>query len=107
MRVWIAQCLCPQRHCIVALSHECETRAQAERLADLLRAAIAETCGEGKDFNPWCSICGAKQETWHIEIGRTPYRSMAEAMPHLRRTEQENLATNALLGVHRGTGRAC
>jgi hypothetical protein len=96
-RVWIAQCLCPQRHAIIATAGEAEGRAGAERyvvgplkfrVASLLRA---------KTLNPWCGICRAQARTWRYELARTAFATMAEAMPALKENEDKQRLTAALL----------
>jgi hypothetical protein len=97
-RVWICQCLCPQRHCILASAGEAESKGAAEETIALpLRTQVAALLKSG-EFNPWCGLCNARSETWRYELGRTPFRSMGEAAPALRQTEQDQATTRALWG---------
>jgi len=99
MTVWICQCLCPERHAILATVGEATTEAEADSgVRTPLRRAIMELLNAGK-FNPWCAICGAQPHTWRYELGRTKFASIDEAMPALRETEAANMATNRALGV--------
>lgn len=101
-RVWLAQCLCPSRHAILAASKEARTRAQAQtEIQQPLKAQIDSLLAAGS-LNPWCGLCGAKAETWHYEVGRTRFRTMAEAEPELRKAENLNAVTAGLWGdLHR------
>jgi hypothetical protein len=104
-RVWIAQCLCPQRHCICATAGVAESQSEAEavilgelqeKLAGLIRDGIS---------NPWCGFCGATQAAWRYEVGRTEWRTLEAALPTLREMEAEQAVRAAVYGdIHR-TGR--
>jgi hypothetical protein len=96
--VWIAQCLCPDRHCIVASAGVAESAEAAERaLVGMLRAAIAGAL-RIEAINPWCGICNAASETWHYEVKRTPFRTMAEATPALQDMERRQRQTRDVFG---------
>ena len=100
-RVWICQCLCPSRHCIMAASGEANSEAAAEHIKHALRRTVVEALRLG-EINPWCAMCGAKRATWRYELGRTPFATAEEAQPHLERRQAENMAVNALFGdLHR------
>jgi hypothetical protein len=82
-QVWIAQCLCPQRHCISATAGVAESQSDAEiviigelqeKLAGLIRDGV---------FSPWCGLCGATQASWRYEVGRTVWRTLEAALPKL------------------------
>jgi hypothetical protein len=100
-RVWIAQCLCPSRHAILAAADEADSEAEAQSI----RAALLRQTNElisCEAINPWCAICGAKLETWRYEVGRTAFKTMAEAMPTLRQEETRNVLANAAFGdIHK------
>jgi hypothetical protein len=97
-RVWIAQCLCPQRHCILATAGEADTGLLAyESVAMPLREDIAKKL-QARELNPWCGLCHAPADSWRYEVGRTRWRTMAEAMPALKQVEAEEAITAALLG---------
>lgn len=98
MTVWIAQCLCPDRHCIVATAGEAETEELAcIVILRVVRRAVERAVRE-KIINPWCSLCGADHRSWHYEVGRTAFRTMEEAVPQLREIERQQAVTNALWG---------
>lgn len=98
MRVWIAQCLCPQRHAILAVSSEAEDRQAAEEsLIKPLREQVTRMIGSGT-INPWCGLCAADVETWTYELGRTRFASMQEAEPELRQNEREQAHVRRLFG---------
>lgn len=98
MTVWIAQCLCPQRHAICAASGEAEDgRDAAESLIKPLRENVSRMIGSGT-INPWCGLCHADVETWTYELGRTRFTSMQEAEPELRQNEREQAHVRRLFG---------
>lgn len=105
--VYLAQCLCgsPNRHCIVAASGEADNAAQAKQnIATPLRALVIAMIVSG-EINPRCGICGATDKQWFVEIGRTPFRTMAEATPALVDIQQRIIDTRELLSGHPGPGR--
>jgi hypothetical protein len=101
-RVWIAQCLCPQRHCIMAGADEAKSGAEAEqKVMRYLRETVEEWLARGT-INPWCGLCGAPQESWTFELGRTRWATLEEALPEMRKSEAEQAATSAVWGdIHR------
>lgn len=103
-RVWLAQCLCPQRHCIMGGYDEATSKIDAKFIIAKLRWTVEERIRTG-EIDPWCGICGAKVNTWHYEIGCTRWRTKAEAKPHIDQVESNNLFTKAMfefLGLGRG-----
>lgn len=99
-RVYLAQCLCPQRHCILAAASVATSPLAAQMsLAMTLRGTITKMLADGV-LNPWCDLCEASSDTWTYEVGRTPYRTLAEAQPHLDASERAQRATNRM--VRRG-----
>lgn len=101
-RVWIAQCLCPGRHAIMAAGGEARSAGEAEaKVRQPLREQVTVLLRE-KAINPWCAMCGAQAETWVFEVGRTKFATMAEAQPELTNTAAENELARALYGdLHR------
>jgi hypothetical protein len=100
-RVWIAQCLCPSRHAILAAAGEANSEAEAQSIRAALLCQTDELISR-EAINPWCAICGAKLETWTYEVGRTAFKTMAEAMPTLRQEETRNVLANAAFGdIHK------
>jgi hypothetical protein len=103
--VWICQCLCPDRHCILASAGEAETEAEAEKgLRMPLRQEVAELLRSGI-FNPWCAICDANPATWRYELRRTLFATMKEALPKLLEAEGANMAANLVWGDLHKTSR--
>jgi hypothetical protein len=97
-RVWIAQCLCPSRHAILAAAVEANSEAEAKTVAEeRLRETIDLAVGIGA-INPWCGLCNARAETWRYEVARTRYRTLDEAAPALRQSEAEQAITRAAFG---------
>jgi len=103
-RVWICQCLCPSRHCIVASTDEAESEAEAKKTVRApLRRQVAEMLSSGA-INPWCAMCGAKRSTWRYELGRTVFGSMEEALPAMQEMQARNMVANRIFGdLHRTT----
>ncbi len=101
--VWIAQCLCPERHCIMAAATTAETEREArDAVLRPLRNAINQVLAIGA-MNPWCALCGAEQPKWTFELGVTAWSNLEEANKELRRAEAEQLALGAIFGdIHRG-----
>lgn len=102
MTVWIAQCLCPDRHCIIAVAGEADDEARARNVVLRgLRLSVREALRQ-QTIHPWCSLCGATKSSWRYEVGQTSFKSMDEAVPHLGAAEREQAVTNALFGdAHR------
>ena len=96
-RVWIVQCLCPHRHCILAAANEVEDVAGATELMDELHGAVDGLVADGT-LNPWCGICHAKQDTWTYDIGRTRYTTLTDAAPLLLELEAKQAAVRAAWG---------
>lgn len=85
--VKIAQCLCPQRHCMTALAGEFD----ADVLEGMLRQTVAEALLTW--LHPYCGLCGATVATWTYEVGETKWQTMEEAKPFLREAEAEQAKT--------------
>ena len=91
--IYIIQCLCPNRHCIMALAYDPDDIAH-----DVVLAGLQELVGiwiERGKINPWCGICNSHH--WTYEQRRTKYKTMAEAKPELQRLELEQAATRAMI----------
>lgn len=86
--VWIAQCLCPARHCVLAAANEAETDDEAQAIGDRLRDAVAMLI-RAEVLNPHCGLCGAGSETWGYELAKTGFASLNQAQPLLRQMEAE------------------
>lgn len=97
-RVWVAQCLCPERHAIMAAAGEAAGPGDAEhKIARPLREKIEELLADDV-LNPWCGICRAPRATWKWEIGRTRWTSLAEIKPELEKVEAENIGVGLTWG---------
>lgn len=102
--VWITQCLCPQRHCVLAVANEAESREEAERAAlGVLRDAVG-TLVAASALNPHCGLCGAERETWRYELAQTAWATLAEAAPALCEEQRKQVALRSAFGdLHLGT----
>lgn len=98
MTVWLAQCLCPDRHTVLALAGEAVDREQAEReIAAPFRATLDDVI-HLQLVNPWCSLCHAPRERWIFELERTLFDTLEAAAPHLQRLEAEQAQVRAMWG---------
>lgn len=98
MRVWIAQCLCPQRHTILAAAGEVDgDKEAATRVHAPLRATVADMIQLGI-INDHCGLCHAKADTWTYEVAPTEFATLEEAQPHLKQLETEQAAVRAVWG---------
>lgn len=94
IRFRLAQCLCPERHAIVAFAAFEPDRDEAA-LVETLRAAAALV-------DPWCGICGAAREAWTYEVRLSrAYRDEAAARADLAAMERANRETRALIDALR------
>jgi hypothetical protein len=97
-RVWIAQCLCPQRHAILAAGGEADGEAAATEAVTYPLRKFVEGMLQSGALNPWCGLCSARPSTWRYELGRTRWRTIEEAEPHLRGSEAAQAVTRSLFG---------
>jgi hypothetical protein len=96
--IWIAQCLCPARHCMMATAGEADSEAEAQaEVRQPLRRLVASLLLDGA-LNQWCGLCGAHRATWKYEVARSRYRTREEAVPELKRLEAEQALTRAVWG---------
>jgi hypothetical protein len=66
----------------------------SETAIEALRTLIESEIEAGR-LNPWCGLCG--DHRFHYEDGVTKFKTMEEALPHIRRTERENSVARMLL----------
>lgn len=92
--VYIAQLLCPQRHCVLGNAAVYESPEEADSLRDTIREAF-DAAVAAKILNPWCGLCHSRD--LHVEIGRTAFATMEEARPHLEAEQAAQLRTAAML----------
>jgi hypothetical protein len=93
-RVWIAQCMCPNRHTILASATACTCLDDVREAQAALKQVIAGLLAQGT-INPWCGLCQSRD--WHYEVARTPWRTMEDAHPTMAALEQANLETARML----------
>jgi hypothetical protein len=99
--IWIAQILCPERHCILASAFDDKQRSRRQVMAQLV-VAVEQMVANGT-IDRECVICGSA--AWRVESGRTNYATMDAARPELERLERENDATRRFFTAVRGMGR--
>lgn len=90
MKVYILQCLCPERHAIFGIAFAATDRAEMRRKK---LEGIAEMEKAFRSGHPArrCGICGST--VLNYEAGLTPYATLAEAMPAIRREELMQIMT--------------
>jgi hypothetical protein len=91
--IHIVQCLCPQRHCIMAVAYDDVTTNGADALEQL--EAVMKEAIERHMLNPWCGICQSRD--FFYEDGVTRFTTMEEARPHLERSGADQIATRAVI----------
>ena len=82
--VYVAQVLCPLRHCILApvgeipeeLRDHPDVKAEIEKFVRAeMETALTDRPSKwmrGLRMNPWCHICKAAMETWTCEVTLLP-----------------------------------
>jgi hypothetical protein len=98
-RVWICQCLCPDRHCIMMASDvmpdifTAKTELSA-RLRDVIERAIKDSI-----LNPWCGMCRLPSSKFQYETTPTRYDTLEEAAPFFERLQREQRQIAALFSA--------
>lgn len=90
MAIWICQCLCENRHCMVGVAFDDTDMSP--------RKAEQETRRYFKSLTPKqveCRCCGSR--VFHYESARSKFSSIAEARPHLEFTQAMNVITGDIL----------
>ena len=93
-KVYIAQLLCPQRHCVLAAAGEFDSPEDALSLAYKLSQTFGEACIAGL-LNHKCELCGATD--LKVEVAPTRFRTMEEAREPMAQLERQQGATRAFL----------
>lgn len=96
-RVWIVQLLCPERHAIMAAPYEKTNESEASEIAAGIKTEMAKT---GVRWE--CAIC--KSTHLKFEEGATRFMSLAEAMPHMKKVEVENILSRIILDASAASG---
>lgn len=103
----LVQCLCPQRHAILAFAYKPGTKSQKAlgeggdaviiteaNAAEYLRLVVTHLI-EKKRIDPWCGICRSTVFTYDDQPTR--FKTMAEARPELERLERAQAATAQMM----------
>lgn len=97
--VRIVQCLCPSRHCIMAIAYQsgltaaqekiggCEDITLTEETASAWLKDVVEAMIATQTVNPWCDICKSRDFRYEdaksifdtIEQARAPMEALQEA----------------------------
>lgn len=94
-RIWIAQVLCPYRHCILATAFD-EADDDPTDAKDDLWSSVTLGVTAGR-LDRRCGICGDDMILWHVEAGPTRWTTIDEARPFLKEAQRANLATRAFI----------
>jgi hypothetical protein len=107
MKARIAQCLCPQRHAIVAYVFN-DPETDDARCKQMLLAAVGvllagggRTLGAPLDkINPWCGICGTHKSSWIYEVCWTKeFDTYEQALAVVKELEAEQIVGRAILDM--------
>jgi hypothetical protein len=93
-KVYLAQLKCPDNHCVLAAAREFETPEEAQVLGTLLMERFGVLVA-AKQMNYECVLCHSMQ--LHVDIQPTVYRSLEEALPHLRAEEERQALTARMI----------
>jgi len=85
--IWLAQYLCPDRHCVIGMAYDPDNHSR-EAIEQMLDSVF--TVGA---VNRWCGLCGSKKLA--VEHAATPFRTMDEAEPVLEKEQGKQMATRA------------
>jgi len=88
--VYLAQLKCPTNHCVLAAADEYEDDEASKALGVILEQTFIDLVAKNPGMG-LCVLCGAR--VFEVTIGRTPYRTMAEAMPTLKYLEHRQRLT--------------
>jgi len=111
MKARIVQCLCPQRHALLAIVIDNSEFSDDQLIAAMHVCVDALIAGRGKEIpgmpaeriNPWCGMCGAPRLDWTIELQWTKnFETWQDAIDALRDCEARQLVGAAIadmLGV--------
>jgi hypothetical protein len=98
MTIKLCQCLCPQRHCILASLGDGDAAVLQMSLKNQMRDLI-----RADKIHPFCGLCGAKPRDWFYEVKETPYATMEEALPMMMAESARQVASHEYL---KATGEA-
>lgn len=87
--IWVTQWLCPSRHCAVAVAWD-DQKTTAEDAEGQGEQAFSQGV-----FKRLCGICG---QSLHVEHGPTSFKTMDEALPHIKGIERANLRARSIFG---------
>ncbi len=99
-KVWLAQLKCPSGHCVVALAALLPEEKTDEFISGLqslvrgLESGFDRLVAAG-ELNRECFIC--KATTLTVQVNKTAFNSMEEAMPALEASQRQQLATAEFL----------
>jgi hypothetical protein len=97
-KIWIAQILCPKRHCILASAFDVADHSPQEATAELI--AQVERLLALHKIDPWCGIC--RSSDWKAEAAPTKWATMDQARPFIEELERENAAARRFYQALRG-----
>lgn len=87
----LVQLLYPARHCIFAVAY-LDGKDTFVAVCNSMEGIVRET-----PLNRWCGICGSRD--LRFEEKKTPWKTLAEAYPHLKAAEADNVAARHYLAA--------
>ena len=97
-RIHLIQCLCPERHAIMAVMYDPERISAEGALAGFQQ--VVELALQQKVIRQRCEICKRDVE-FHYEDAVTKFNSIEEAAPLARQIEAQQLATRRFFDAAR------
>jgi len=99
--VYIAQVLCPDRHCILAAAMECETQEEIDQFKAEFEKQFSGLIA-GKHIDPWCGICQSRH--LRAEMKKTKFATLEEANPHIEALGLAQLYTRFVIDERKKAG---
>lgn len=82
MKVWQAQCVCPNGHVLTKSTNETRDDESPKFILVHLKNAMDHAMANGQ-CDPWCNMCRAPATEWEYRTIELPYVSLHQAHPHL------------------------
>ena len=94
MPIFAARLCCPKGHLIIMGAAEGDEALGSDRtyFHRLLFDELMDL-----DFNPYCGVCKAPQDSWHMDIERLKLSTFEEALAYLKEMQEKERLELALL----------
>lgn len=100
MKVWQAQCLCPNGHDLAVVTDEFPDGVPPDAMVYSLQEKLQRLIAEGI-CDPWCMKCHALASQWRYEAKLLPYDSLAEVTPLLHAKQYQDTYERQFYAEHR------